>query len=263
MDGPEEELAFLLRSDNRMELLDVLDESGPLDRYELEERLDASRRTITRIVDALAERGYLADGGEDGARSLSAFGAAIADAHREYRETAELANQYRPVLQHLDSDQFAPDPARLQGAELTVATEASPYALIDRVLELRAGADRIREMAPSIEAKSISQLADRIDKGGDFEIEVLLPPTAVEEARTHSEYAEAHRAIRNTDGVEMRVSPEPFSVVLGVIDGTAVLGVTVDDRPHALVESTRTTFVEWAERRLDSFWDESVPIESW
>jgi predicted transcriptional regulator len=263
MDGAEAELAFLLRSDNRVELLDVLDEEGPLDRYELEDRVDASRRTITRIVDALAERGYLADGGENGARSLSAFGAAIADAHREYRETTDLANQYRPVLQHLESDQFDLEPSRLRGADLTVATEASPYALIDRVLELRAGADRIREMAPSIEAKSISQLAERIDEGGDFKIEVILPPAAVEEARDHPEYAEAHREIQNTDGVEMRVYPESFSVVLGVIDATAVLGVSVDGRPHALIESTRTTFVEWAERRLESFWAESVPIESW
>jgi hypothetical protein len=69
--------------------------------------------------------------------------------------------------------------------------------------------------------------------------------------------------LEHPDGAETRVSPQRFSVVLGVIDGTAVLGVTVDDRPHALVESTRTTFVEWAERCLDSFWDESVPIESW
>lgn len=259
MDGPEEELAFLLRSDNRMELLCVLDEEGPLDRYELEERLDASRRTITRIVDALAERGYLADG-DEGARSLSAFGAAIADAHREYRETADLANQYRPLLQHLDSDRFDLEPSRLRGAELTVATEASPYALIDRVLELRSGADRIREMAPSIEAKSINQLTGRLEEEDDLEIEVLLPPAAVEEARTHPEYAEAHRTIRNTDGIEMRVCPEPFSVVLGVIDGTAVLGVSVDGRPHALVESTRAAFIEWAERHLDSFHEESVPI---
>jgi predicted transcriptional regulator len=255
----EAELEFLLRSDNRTALLGVLDEAGPLDRYELEDRVDASRRTITRILDTLSERGYLSE--RDGAYALSAFGTAIAEAYGAYRETAALVDRYRPLLRHLDSEVIDLDPSLLRGAELTVATDTSPYALLDRVLQLREGADRIYEMAPSVEAKSVGQLAERVEDGEAVEVEVILPPAAVEDARTHPEYAEAHRTIRTTDGIEMYVYPEPFSVVLGIVDGTAVLGVSVDGRPHALVESARPAFVEWAERSLDSFRREAAPIE--
>lgn len=65
-----------MRSDNRTGILTALCGEGPLDRYELEARVDASRRTITRIVDALSERGYLAE--RDDGYVATAFGSALA-----------------------------------------------------------------------------------------------------------------------------------------------------------------------------------------
>lgn len=259
MDGTDEELAFLLRSDNRTELLEVLAGAGPMDRYEIEGRVDASRRTVTRILDALGERGYLSD--RDGAYALSAFGAAVADAYETYRESTALAERYRPLLRHLDSEVLGVDPTLLRGAELTVASDASPYAVLDRVLRLRRGAERTREMVPSIEAKSIEQLADRVEGESAFEFEVILPPSALEEAAEHPEYADAHRRTRDAGAVSLYVYPEPFSFVLGVIDGTGVLGVSVDGLPHAVVESDRGGFVAWIEERLDGFRAEATPFE--
>jgi predicted transcriptional regulator len=259
MDGIDEELAFLLRSDNRTALLRTLEETGPLDRYELEERIDASRRTITRILGALSDRGFLCNRGDEYA--TTAFGSALTRAYGEYRRRAELADRYRPLLCHLDAERLAIDPELLEGATLTVATETSPYALLDRVLELRTAATRIREMAPAVEAKSIGQLAERIESDEPLDFEVILPEAAIEEAGSHPEYAEAHRAARNAEDVELYAYPESFSFMLGVMDGTGVLVAGVAERPHALVESDRPAFVDWIRDRLEEYGAEAEPLD--
>jgi predicted transcriptional regulator len=258
MPRPDDELAFLLRSDNRTEILAALCEAGPLDRYELESRVDASRRTVTRIVGALTERGYLAE--RDGGYVATAFGSAIADAYDDYRRTADLADAYRPVLGHLDSDRLPVDPELLRGAELTLASETSPYALLDRVLQLRSSATTIREMAPSVEAKSVAQLAERVGSEPALDVEVILPASAIEEAASHPEYAEAHAATRESDAVELYAYPEPFGFMLGRLGETGALAVGVDGRPHALVESTDPEFLSWIEDRLAEFRGEATPV---
>ncbi|MDR9380873.1 MAG: hypothetical protein RI560_04280 [Natronomonas sp.] len=258
MDGIDEELAFLLRSDNRIEVLSALDDAAPLDRYELEGRLGASRRTITRIVGTLSERGYLRE--RDSGYALSAFGIAIARAYNGYRETAGLADRYRLLLRHLDADRLALDPELLRGAELIVATESSPYAILDRMLQLRAEATRVRELAPTVGAKSLGQLAERVEAEEGFEFEAVLPAPALDDAASHPEYAEAQRTIQASGAVDLYISSASFSFVLGVMDGTAVVGVQVDDRPYALVESTRPEFREWVDSRLDEYRAGATPI---
>jgi predicted transcriptional regulator len=250
-----------LRSDNRTDVLSALDDAGPLDRYELEDRLDASRRTVTRILGSLAERGYLSERGSSYA--LSAFGAALARAYDDYRETAGLADRFRPLLRHLDADRLALDPDLLRDAELIVATESSPYAILDRVLQLRAGATRVREMAPTVEAKSLGQLAERIEANESFDFEVVIPAPALDDAAAHPGYADTQRTIEASEAVDLYVYPEPFSFVLGVIDGTAVVGVEVDDRPYALVEGTRPELLEWVESRLDEYRGGATPIDEY
>lgn len=119
MAGAEDELEFLLRSRNRTELLLALEETQPLDRYDLEQQLDASRRTVTRALGTLSERGYIRE--TDRRYSLTVFGASVAASYRDCRQQVELASKYRPLLEHLDTRVLDVDPELLDGAELTAA----------------------------------------------------------------------------------------------------------------------------------------------
>lgn len=258
MAAAEDELAFLLRSGNRTELLLALGGTQPLDRYDLEGRLDASRRTVTRALDALNERGYVRE--TDEGYSLTAFGRAVAEAYRDCRRQVALAAEYRPLLEHLDTRLFDIDPELLEGAELTVASETSPFVVLNRTLELREGASRIREAAPGIEKRSVEQLASRLRHGSGLEMEVVLPPDAVETVAEADAFAGDHAVARDSEAVEFYVAPEPFSVFVGVMDDTAALATGEDGEPLALVESDRPAFREWAEARLDEFRDAATPL---
>lgn len=258
MAAAEDELAFLLRSGNRTELLLALDETQPLDRYDLERRLDASRRTVTRALDALSERGYIEEG-ETG-YSLTAFGTSVASSYRDCLQQVDLAAEYRPLLEYLDTQRFDLDPELLEGAELTVASETSPFVVLNRTLELREGATRIREAAPGVEKQSVEQLAARLRNGDGLEMEVILPPDAVETVREPDAFAGDHAVARDADAVQFYVAPEPFSVFVGVMDDTAALATGEGGEPLALVESDRPAFREWAEARLDEFRDAATPL---
>ncbi|MEF8908361.1 MAG: hypothetical protein V5A13_10905 [Haloarculaceae archaeon] len=258
MAAAEDELEFLLRSGNRAELLLMLDETQPLGRYELERQLEASRRTVTRVLDALSERGYIEEG--DTGYSLTAFGTSVAASYRDCRQQVDLAAEYRPLLGHLDTRRFDIDPELLEGADLTVASDTSPFVVLNRTLELREGATRVREAAPGIEKQSVEQLAARLRNGDELEMEVILPPDAVETVGEGDAFAGDHTVAREADAVRFYVAPEPFSVFVGVMDDTAALATGEDGKPLALVESDRPAFREWAEARLDEFRDAATPL---
>lgn len=118
--------------------------------------------------------------------------------------------------------------------------------VLNRTLELRAGASHIREAAPGTEKQSVEQLASRIQNGEDLEMEVVLPPDAVETIGETDAFADDHGVARDSDAVEFYVAPEPFSVFVGVMDDTAVLAAGEGGEPLALVESDRPAFREWA-----------------
>jgi len=260
MTAAEDELEFLLRSGNRTELVLALAESHPLDRYDLERQLDASRRTVTRALDALSERGYVQETAEG--YSLTAFGASVVEAYRDCHQQVERAAAYRPFLEHVDAQVLDIDPDLLEGAELTVASEASPFVVLTRTLELRAEANCIREAAPGIEKRSVEQLADRLRDGEDLDIEVVLPPEAVETAGATDAFAADHGVARDADAVDFYVAPEPFSVFVGVMDDTAVLAAGEGGEPLAMVESDRPALRKWAQARLDEFRNAATPLSA-
>ena len=251
-------LDLLVRSENRARFLCALADDGPLDRYALEDRLDVSRRTVSRVAETLSEAGYVherADG-----YALTAYGRLSTRAYRAYRDEAALLDRFRPLLREADAGTFDLDPALLRGADLTLARETSPYAILDRILELRRQATRIREVAPGVEDRSVTQLADRIRDGTDLDVEAVLPPGALDAARSHPEYGEAHRVARESAAVDFFVYPEPFSVFVGVFDDTVALAAGDGGHPSALLVSDRPELRAWAEDRIDAFEATATPL---
>lgn len=259
MNTIEEELEFLFRSDTRAKLLATLQGEQPLDRYELENRLEPSRRTITRTLNKLEDRNYIHESA-DGYR-LTALGEAEIETYQEYEKRVRLATTYRPVLGNVDAEALDLDVEYLEDAELVVADETTPYAPLDRTLELRAEATRIREMAPAVEKRSIEQLTERVERDDEFTFEVILPVETAKQAASSPAYATAHEVTRTADCVEQYVYSGEFPFFVGVMDETALLGSTVGGDPYAVVESEREELREWAERKIDEFRHQSTPID--
>jgi len=243
MDTAVEALQFLTQSENRIVALSALSADAPLDRDELEARLDSSHRTVVRIVNTLIERGYLTET-PDGL-VLTPFGTHVADRIDDFVTDAETVLEYRPLLRHAPSE-FEDLPLdALDGAEQVVASESDPFAVLDRLLAVRADATRIREIAPAVEQKSLDQLARRVECGEELDVEIVVPESASDAAASRPEYREQHRTALTADGVDIYVHPGPIRFAAGVVGDTAAVAVGRNGRPHALALSDAPEMQAW------------------
>lgn len=256
MDTAVDELQFLSQSKNRALALKVLADRGPLDRDELEARLDTSHRTVIRVVNALTERGYLSEA--DDGLSLTPFGAHVADRLSAFLADARVALEHRPLLSH-GPPALADLPVEaLAGAEQVVSSESEPFAVLDRLLAVRADATRIREIAPGVERKSIDQLYRRVERGDDLDVEIVIPETASETAGSRSEYAAQHAATLESDAVDVYVHPEPIRFAAGLADDTATVAVMRDEQPYACAVSDSPELRTWASDLFETYRSEAT-----
>lgn len=258
MRSTEPDLTFLLRSDTRRETLVALDQEGPLNRHEVEDRIDASRRTVSRILNTLTEEGYVQN--EGGIYRLTPFGGLVVGLYRNWRDQLTLAKRYRPFLANVDSDFSEFDFRLLRGSDLTVANEVNPYAAMDRFLSLRDGATRVRAVTPMIEKQCFTHTARRIQQGETFELEVTIPHRVFDHTRSRTRDDSALEAIRASESISRLVYPGSIETMISVVDGVAVFGAYSDRELHALLESDAPELREYALDRIDEYRRDAAPV---
>lgn len=251
-----EELRFVLQSDNRATALDVVAAEAPIDRTELEARLDASHRTVLRIVNALDERGYLREA-PDGLR-LTPFGRHVAERIGGALEATETALEFKPLLSNAPPDLRDLPLEGLAGAELLVASDGDPFSILDRILSLRAEATRIREVAPGVQKESIDQLAARVRHDDVLDIEAVISRHASDVAEERDDYRDGHATAVASDAVDIYVHPSRFSFFVGIMDETAAVAVSKDGQPHALAVSDDPAFRAAVESVYERYRDEAT-----
>jgi predicted transcriptional regulator len=250
---------YLSRSENRVSLLAALVENQPRNRDELEAELSASKRTVSRVLTELTQKGYLQEG-PAGFR-LTTFGEVVAEAYLDYSDRFELAEKYRPFLANVDSTAVDLDITALRGASLTVAGDVNPYAPLDRALELRQDATQIRVVTPLIEKRSMEQLTARMERGEDLNFEAIFPQRLYETVKSQRGYDGAFEREVQSDSVELRISPDSIDVIYSIIDDIVALGATVDNEPYALLESKNPDLRAWVEQTIDEYKTAAVPVE--
>lgn len=251
-------IRFLLQSDNRTDVLQLLRENEELDRYEIEEELDASRRTVIRTMDAVTDYGYVAK--NDDKYELTLLGSYIVDIYHELISNVSVAQRFEPFLTHMPADKFDVDPRKLEDAELIVANEASPYALVDRTLSLRQKTSTIRHMSPIIEQKSMNQLAQRLQREESLTGDAIISQSALDACKNHSEYQNSYQRIVASDRVTLYVYPDTIPFMLSITEDMVAIGVAKDGRPFAQVLSDHPEVQVWAENTFEMYRNQSEAI---
>jgi predicted transcriptional regulator len=253
-----ERIRFLASSEHRYETLRIVCANAPAERATIEGRVDASRRTVKRALDALGEQGYLRRGAE-GYRPTP-LGRFARESYRSFRESAALCERLEPVLGRIPGEAFDLEPEQLTDATVRVGTEGDPYRPLERVLELRRDADRIRELSSVVEERSVRQLRGRLEGGASIDVEFVLTADAAARAREADAYGSLHRSILDSDAVEGYVYEGSFPFVLGVFDDTVVIGANEDGLPGAMLESDAPAVREWAEETHAEYKQSASPL---
>lgn len=257
--SPPDDLSLLTNSPTRVEVLSRVVEGDASDVRGVAAEVDATRRTVSRAFSTLEEAGCLQNG-SDGYRP-TVKGAVLLDAFESFRDRVETIQAVESIVANLPESAFDLSVDHLDSADVIEASEYSPYAILDRTLELRRNAEHIREIAPSVEQKSVGQLAERIQSGEDVTAEIVIPESAVEAAESNPVYADDHAVSAASDRVEFHLLPQPVEFFVGIFDDTAAVGTMQDGRPHALAESDEPAFRKWAEDTFEDFRADAHDLE--
>lgn len=255
-----EAVAFLAASENRVETLAALREGGWTDGRAVAESVDASRRTVTRTLGALEERGWVASENATGPYRLSALGRVVFDAYADATERLSAADRLAAFLARVPADAFDLDPAALADADVVVRGENMPFAPMDRVLELRREASEIREVVDVVQADSAAQLRERVE-AGELRAEVVVESGVLDAVSEEDGYAAEFEAALAADGCSFFVYEGSLPFVFGLLDDTVVVGVNDGEGlPEAVVVSESPAVREWAAARFESYRERATAL---
>lgn len=250
--SPTDELVDRLR--RRWAFVEALDE-GALDGPELVDTVGVSRSTVDRAVRELEIAGVVEY--DSGGYRRTALGTLAAEAYESLAGTVTAARRLEPVLEWLpdgapfDVDAFA-------DADVVVSEPGDPYAMVNRHVRTLREADRIRAVTPVTGRHACEAIHESVFDGGSADL-VVTPP--VLETMRSPRYVDLLREATDTGRATVSRTDEPVPYYLGVLGGTAQVGVDGDGQPRALAESTAPEAVSWAERQFEHYRGEGEPVE--
>ncbi|WP_247002131.1 helix-turn-helix transcriptional regulator [Halosolutus gelatinilyticus] len=232
--------------------------AGPLDRREIEERLDVSRATSHRFVRWLEEHGY----GErvDNRYQLTGFGATIAYGVCKFETYLGTARRLEPLFEYIceDHEEFVVEP--FVDATVTIATPADPYAPIERFLSLLRESETFRGFNTTHMIPPGADAADDPLFTGRT-VELVYVPDTVETLRNDSDAALEAAIDEGTVTIRAR---DALPYGLALFDDRVGIG-GYDEETGAMcvfVDADAAIAREWATRVFDSIRADSRPVSA-
>jgi predicted transcriptional regulator len=223
MSSPDELIRFLTSSENRIRLLETL-EDEPARPATLAEKLPMSRSSIQRNLRAFGERGWVVRT-DDGYR-CSFGGRLLLHRYRDLASTAHLTDEYGRFLDALADAGLALSPDDLEDVTITTATRHDPHAPLrwyaDRVAEV--DTTTFRGIAPVV--SPLFNDAHRALISTVVDAELVIDEDGLSTSRTG--YPEALATAIETDTLELYVHPDSLSFGLSLFDEDAFVGAYDD-----------------------------------
>ncbi|MDZ7702257.1 MAG: ArsR family transcriptional regulator [Halobacteriales archaeon] len=233
----------------RWPVLDVL-RSGPLDRRDLQERVDVSRPTIHRQLRALRDAGLVTK--RNGTFALTPVGDIAAAEFGRLFEVMDTVTTLGQVVPWLPVAELDFDFDRLRDAEVTLPRRSDPFAPTRRLLRTIHGADHIRMVTYTFLPEG-DPAARRcfVEEGQRFE--GVLDSTLVHSLLEDPDSA-AHLRELLERGAHISIAREPVPVVLTIADEQVSLGAIGEDgSPRGLIVTDDEVIRAWAEETVDDY----------
>ncbi len=251
-------IAFLTGSNTRVAVFDAIRRAGRLDRNDLRNRIEASRTTVGRHLDALEERDWIQrtnDGYE-----LTTIGELVAADFFTLVETAATARRLRPFFRWVPNHEFDLDLRHLADANVTIGDPEDPYAIEDRHVRRTETASRLRLLLPLVGQRAVRASLSRVMER-DQTVELILKPDVAELFDSHSQYASMYETLRRRNRYTVFVYEDEISYCLGILDETVqLLSFDNDGMPRVMLETDEPAVREWAEGVYDEYRRESTPF---
>lgn len=230
---------------------------GPMDRQDLQERLDVSRPTVHRLTRALDEAGLVER--VDGEFVLTPLGEVVADRVASFERDVESARRLAALLGPVREAPVEFDVRVFADATVTRAGPGDPYAPVSRFMELVGGTASLRGMDPAaVNPLHLDDLHRAIVDG--METDAIFQPDVVEELmannpeRARDAFESGNLTLRTLDDVPFGLTLCDDRVGVGVYEQElGMLEVYVDtDDPAAY---------DWGEDVFEAYRAAADPVD--
>ena len=253
-----EEVDYLARSTTRVRLLEALYENGSLEKAELKDRVDVSRTTIQRNLDALEAEGWVRD--DNCEYWITRSGELVAEQLLALLDTIYVSKQFEPLLKWLPPDSFDLDVHSLADADLVVADERDPYAPVNRHLELMQSAETFRGLLPAVGLQPLLVAHECVTERGHTQ-EIVVDEDVAATLSDEPNYRDPVEALLESDRCAVLVADRTVPFYLGLADDTVQIGVGDDDEvPRSLAETSDPDVRDWVERTYEEFRADAEPL---
>ena len=255
---PLEELEFLVRSPNRVRVLDSLTD-GPIGRYQLEEETGVSRATLGRILDDFLDRHWAIE--DDRTYEATQLGAYVAREIIDALESFEPIPVLNEVAQWFPEDGFAFDLGDLNGATVVRSTKSDALAPTTHIANRIRTADRVRLITYSV-LPGVMEACWRGTVDGDMQLESVLDTGAFESVGTKPELVDQVMEMFATGQAEVYWHEEDIPSTVFMIDDAVLLCLSGGEgAPLAVIETENEAVRAWAESTIDSHCQEGERLD--
>lgn len=257
MGSPDEDIAFLATSKNRIGVLEVL-ANAPRDRLDLQAELDISQPTASRILRDLRERGWVVRAGDE--YELTAVGELTIAAFTDLREHLEAVHHLSDVAPMLPEEGFGFDLARLRSADVVrVAEGDSGLARTHEVAQL-ASADRVRILTAFAPRDGVETVWRQVTEAGQ-RFELVVEADTVPVMRSDPDLARWSQEMLATDRAEFYRYDGDVAHPILVTDDTVHLALPREaDEGAAWISTDDVSVREWAEATIADHREEAVAL---
>jgi predicted transcriptional regulator len=258
LETPLEELEFLARSPNRVNVLDALTQ-GWIGRYELEETTGVTRATLSRILDDFENRGWVIK--KDRQYETTQLGTYVSREVMSLLESFEPVPALNEVAQWFPEEGFDFDLGCLTGAKIVRATKSDGLAATAHITNGIRNADRVQLITYSV-LPSVMEMCWQGIVDDDLELLSVLDGAVLEKVSNDPRMVEQAQEMADSDRFDVYVYFDDISYTIFVVDNAVMLCLSGDEGPPlAVIETDDETIRSWAETTIDDHIREGERID--
>ncbi|GAA0720103.1 putative transcriptional regulator [Halorubrum trapanicum] len=260
--GAIEDAVFLIRSEHRIHILQLLSE-GPHTRDALLNATGVSRVTLSRILSDLEERSWIDRSYANDEFSITDVGAAIYEELAELIETVHVGNEKSHVTGQLPIGWRGLQLRHLVDSEVVVDDAVDPMAASRAVADAIADSRSVRALASTATQLSMKNGLAASRNGARTDDEVVFDADATTVCLENDSVRDQWTALESaTESPTFFSSDQPFPCEVYLVDDdTAFLmtwGETEGDT--TVIKSENSRVVEWARITFRNVRSESVEL---
>lgn len=260
MSEPEalDEIAFLARSPNRCEILDLLT-TGPATQPGLSSSLDVSRTTLWRCLEDLQASGWIDQ--RDDQYILSNRGSLVWDAFSDLAWTVRATSELEELVEHLPTRETDIPIWRFLEADIARPTPSDPEAPMRLAYQQAEQAEDVRILSHALTSPVLDAIYDHV-LAGETTAELIVTDEVLAVMASDQKVAAQMVDLVSSGGMQV-FRHDPIPHLLGILDDEVGLGVEDDTgRPLATVRIKDPVVHNWAVQVYERHREAAVLVDS-